>query len=180
MNKLLCVDVYLDNTPFYGNPAFDNGDDNMFTFSCTEESLRKWYKMHEEDFIEEQMFDLGITREECSFEKWYNEVYVADDLDGFYQFCIDSKRDVGETCPHCDFENEFEDWSPEDGYIKTCSHCGQKMFLCDECMHADDNQCGKCDWHDEEIDGKKYSVCFRGRYEVKSDADLELARRYAE
>ena len=88
MGKLLTVTVYLDETPFFGNPVFDNGDDNIFSFTVTEEIVREWYRLHEEEFIKAQMHELKIPREECSFEKWWNEVSITEDFDGFYDFCF--------------------------------------------------------------------------------------------
>lgn len=67
------------------------------------------------------------------------------------------KREVVETCPWCEAENVME-WNIEnDGYVAYCPHCGNKMMLCDECMHSDDNECMHCDWC-EDCDG---GVCFR-------------------
>ena len=69
------------------------------------------------------------------------------------------KRDVIETCPHCDNENNFE-WDVDaNGYIAECTECKRKIFLCDECLNSEDNEERKCDWHLEGNCG----VCFRGR-----------------
>lgn len=163
-NKLLYVEMYLSETPFDGLMAFDNGDDNKFGFTCTEEIVREWYAMHEEEFIEEQMDELDISEEECSFENWFYRTYVMDDFDGFYDFIMDRSQEVTEVCPHCDTENNYTAYECN-GYVATCKECGRKIMLCSECMMADDNECGKCDWHEETIDGKTYGVCFRGRTE---------------
>ena len=64
-----------------------------------------------------------------------------------------------ETCPHCDCDNVFGNLDPEEkGYIAICWNCGKKIFLCDACLHADDNPERKCDWK-ERRDGRG---CFRG------------------
>lgn len=64
-----------------------------------------------------------------------------------------------EICPECDTENTYPEWDPEEkGYIATCGNCGKKIFLCDACLHADDNDECKCDWRERE-DGRG---CFRG------------------
>lgn len=61
-----------------------------------------------------------------------------------------------EMCPHCMGENVFPGWDTEEqGYVSVCQHCGEKIMLCDECQHADDNPVGKCDWES--------GRCFRGR-----------------
>ena len=68
-----------------------------------------------------------------------------------------------EVCPHCGNENVYENIDPVAvGYKMVCNGCGAEIMLCDECMHADDNPCGKCNWHEEIRGGKKVGVCFRG------------------
>lgn len=62
--------------------------------------------------------------------------------------------EIVEVCPHCDAEN-VQMWNVDTmGFVTTCSECGKKILLCDECMHRDDNVLCRCDWWD----GK----CFRG------------------
>lgn len=52
--------------------------------------------------------------------------------------------EVVEVCPECGAENIMT-WDVEkDGYVAYCPHCGSKMMLCDECLHADDAKV--CDW----------------------------------
>lgn len=66
------------------------------------------------------------------------------------------KYNIIEMCPHCEAENEFP-WDVETmGYVATCQHCGKKLMLCDECMHADDNPGMRCDWRNE-----CGGICFR-------------------
>lgn len=63
-----------------------------------------------------------------------------------------------EVCPICDSENYYPGFDPEKkGYVTKCC-CGKKIFLCDACLHAEDNPTGKCDWIETE-DGRG---CFRG------------------
>ena len=69
-----------------------------------------------------------------------------------------------ECCPHCGAENVYQEIDPVAcGYIQKCQGCGKKIFLCDECYHADDNPYMKCDWHPI-MDGDKGigGECFRG------------------
>lgn len=64
-----------------------------------------------------------------------------------------------ETCPYCECENVFGNWDPEEkGYIATCWNCGKEIFLCDACLHAEDNPGQVCDWK-ERRDGRG---CMRG------------------
>ena len=66
---------------------------------------------------------------------------------------------VYEMCPHCETENEL-DWNIEAmGYTAKCQCCGEKLMLCDECMHADDNEGMHCDWRDNGCGG----ICFRDK-----------------
>ena len=52
--------------------------------------------------------------------------------------------EVVEVCPECGAENIIR-WDVEkEGYVAYCPHCGSKMMLCDECLHADDAKV--CDW----------------------------------
>jgi len=69
-----------------------------------------------------------------------------------------------ETCPHCDNINIYPDYDPiANNYIAVCQECGERIQLCDECMHAHDNKEGFCDWHISRR-SKNYEVgkCFRG------------------
>ena len=67
-----------------------------------------------------------------------------------------------EVCPHCGSENTYPMWNTEEsGFVAVCNHCGKEIFLCDECIHAEDKlneDCCYCDWCETECGGK----CFRG------------------
>lgn len=75
------------------------------------------------------------------------------------------KPEVTEVCPHCDSENTMVWDIGKEGYTARCPRCGEKMMLCDECQHADDNPRGFCDWHDNCNGG----TCFRDRKESIED-----------
>lgn len=84
-------------------------------------------------------------------EKWM-EIFV-DALKNNYYF------EAVEMCPHCMSESVHPMWDVNiRGYVVNCQHCGKEIFLCDECLHAEDNQNRKCDWCETECGGK----CFRG------------------
>lgn len=69
-------------------------------------------------------------------------------------------REIVEVCPHCEAESNFE-WDVKSmGYVSKCPVCNKEMFLCDECLHSEDNLDQKCNWHEE----GEYSVCFRGKH----------------
>lgn len=70
-----------------------------------------------------------------------------------------------ECCPYCGSENAYPNWNAEkDGYIVTCKECGKKIFLCDECLHAEDNSLMWCDWEEYAADEGTFSGrgCKRG------------------
>ena len=69
---------------------------------------------------------------------------------------------ASEYCNNCETEIFLPGWKREDGFVVTCQNCGSQIFLCDQCLHEDDNPEQKCDWHEETRDGVKYSCCFRG------------------
>lgn len=75
-----------------------------------------------------------------------------------------AQSEAVEVCPHCMSENVFPDWEAEkQGYAAKCWRCGREIMLCDECLHADDNQGGRCDWHEIRTKGKIIEGhCFRG------------------
>jgi hypothetical protein len=64
-----------------------------------------------------------------------------------------------ELCFHCGNENIYPMYNVgSNGYVVICKHCGKKIMLCDECLHAEDNPSMKCDWVKTKYGGK----CFRG------------------
>lgn len=66
-----------------------------------------------------------------------------------------SDKSITEMCPVCESEITVE-WDIENyGYEMYCPSCGNKMRLCDECLHAADNTGKKCDF--DRITGD----CFR-------------------
>lgn len=70
-----------------------------------------------------------------------------------------------ERCPHCDCDNYFINYDVVgNGYKAICWNCGATIMLCDECLHADDNEGNACicDWHGTYKSGKCYGKCFRG------------------
>ena len=80
--------------------------------------------------------------------------------------------EAAEVCPHCEAENVYPDWDVDaKGFVATCHECGSEIFLCDECLHADDNPAGKCDWRQGRDEaGREYGVCFRGMTAGKEGA----------
>lgn len=52
---------------------------------------------------------------------------------------------VTETCPYCDSEVEMRWDTDKRGYKAYCPVCGNRLMLCDECLHSDD--CRGCDYN---------------------------------
>ncbi|MCI8351949.1 MAG: hypothetical protein HFJ86_12445 [Oscillospiraceae bacterium] len=59
---------------------------------------------------------------------------------------------VTEVCPHCESEIEMRWDTDTQGFKAFCPVCGKRLMLCDECIHAEDNSGGRCDF-DSEKDG---------------------------
>ena len=77
---------------------------------------------------------------------------------------------VTEVCPHCESEITMV-WDIKTmGYLAHCPVCGERMMLCDECIHAEDGlnaHCSHCDWNEYE-DENGNPACFRCSYERKT------------
>ena len=70
------------------------------------------------------------------------------------------KKEEIEICPFCDKEIEKK-WDVEkEGYQIPCTKCGEKIMLCDACLHSEDNKQKHCDWTMER-------GCFRKRKESR-------------
>ena len=51
---------------------------------------------------------------------------------------------VTETCPYCGAEVEIHGWDTDrDGFKAYCPYCGNRLMLCDECLHS---RCPDCDY----------------------------------
>ena len=50
------------------------------------------------------------------------------------------EREEIEICPFCDKEIKKK-WDVEkEGYQIACTECGEKIMLCDACLHSEDNK----------------------------------------
>lgn len=62
---------------------------------------------------------------------------------------ISMRREVVEVCPSCESDVVML-WNVEtDGYRAFCPYCGNRLMLCDECLHRSGG--GECDY-DKETD----------------------------
>ncbi len=56
------------------------------------------------------------------------------------------KREEIELCFNCQTEIH-KIWDVEkDEYQIPCTKCGEKIMLCDACLHSEDNKEKHCDW----------------------------------
>jgi len=86
-----------------------------------------------------------------------------EDTSNRVHFDIVLETEAVEICPWCSGENTYPNWIVEkQGYETKCRSCGHKVLLCDECLHAEDNPGGRCDWSEQ--------GCFRQRKEGGNNA----------
>ena len=103
---------------------------------------------YQKETIQEELFN--IIKDMCPDINENKEPIVYVDISSYIKIeCV-------EICPHCDREVEINWCTKEDGYEIYCPYCGQKMLLCDDCMHSPDNKAQHCDWCKE-------TGCFRNR-----------------
>lgn len=82
---------------------------------------------------------------------------LSGDLNEIIMRRANQKHEVTEVCPHCECEITMM-WSIESmGYKAFCPVCGERLMLCDECLHSgpDGEYTGKCDYC------SKTDSCFR-------------------
>lgn len=85
---LIPVCVYCDSTGLFSETECER--ENLTDMYFPVWILEEWYKKNEKDFIAECKTD--SLKEPC-FETWFNEVYTADDTDGFYDFAVEHGYD---------------------------------------------------------------------------------------
>lgn len=111
--------------------------------------------------------DVCIECEDC------NEVLVSAETDEY----DDREYEVTEVCPHCGSEVTLM-WNVEaDGYKAFCPYCGERLMLCDACLHTEDEngECdGSCDYC-RQTDSCKYNLPHTCQQKVSENplADLE-------
>ena len=66
---------------------------------------------------------------------------------------------VSEFCPHCETEVAME-WDVKTSVYKAyCPYCGNRLMLCDACLHPDGKyNCGNCDYNSKTDTCKHNSV----------------------
>jgi len=97
------------------------------------------------EYRNKKLYYKSLILPQCDYLEWveinYKDIKIDEDE------TKDEKEEVGEVaewCGECDSENCFI-WNVErDGYETVCLHCGEKLMLCDECFHSEDNPLQKC------------------------------------
>lgn len=170
MKNLIPVTVYCDSTDLYTEEEIMR--ENLCELLFPKEIVKEWVWLTAPPGEIERLS--GNENGYDWFDQWYYEESTADDTDGLYDFAISQYEfqpyrygviEQVEVCPHCDSENVYYGWDPDrSGFIANCEHCGEEIFLCDACLHHDDNPERKCDWCELSDGGK----CFRGRTKLRN------------
>ena len=85
-NEMVCVTVYADNTGLFTEQECDNC--NIVNLIVPYWVIEDWYMANEEENKRATMHELHIPEEEATFDKWFSSVYICEDVDGFYDYCI--------------------------------------------------------------------------------------------
>lgn len=89
---------------------------------------------------------------------------------------------VNEMCPHCMNVVEMVWDVEESGYEAYCPCCGNRLMLCDACLHTDVDDNGKyidrCDYTNNGCgaDGCEIEDCFRRREAAEAIKEARAAR----
>lgn len=77
------------------------------------------------------------------------------------------RYEVTEVCPYCEAEVTMQWNVQQNGYKAFCPHCGNRLMLCDECLHRDGG--GGCDY-----DQKADTCMFNQREELLTVDEIEM------
>lgn len=85
-NEMICVTVYADNTGLFTEEECncDNTVDLIVPYWVAKE----WYLKNENENKRATMHELHVSEEEATFDRWFSSVYICEDFDGFYDYCI--------------------------------------------------------------------------------------------
>lgn len=85
-NEMMYITMYADDTGLFSE--YECNKDNTVGFDIPRWILEDWYKENEDLNKEQTMDELGVSKEEATFDKWIKEIYTHDDFIGFYDYCI--------------------------------------------------------------------------------------------
>ena len=86
MGKMLTPVMYTCNTYLFNEDDIDNTEP-LCSLAIPEWIVRGYYNYYPE-FAKETAHELNIPVEQATFERWYNEVYTAEDMDGLYDYAL--------------------------------------------------------------------------------------------
>ena len=85
-NEMIYVTVYADNTGLFTEEEcnYDNTVDSIVPYWVAKE----WYLKNENENKRATIHELHVSEEEATFDRWFSSVYICEDFDGFYDYCI--------------------------------------------------------------------------------------------
>ena len=96
--EMLTVCVHSDTTGLYSED--ECGFDNLCDLAFPRWIVGKYYEQSKDVYDMETSKELGIPVEECTFNRWFSDVCVADDFDELFEFALEhgfeAKRDYWE------------------------------------------------------------------------------------
>ena len=116
-NEMVYVTVYADNTGLFTEEEcnYDNTVDLIVPYWVAKE----WYLKNENENKRATMHELHIPEEEATFDRWFSSVYICEDFDGFYDYCIIKgviPNLLEQECDNSRYKICYED---SDGYAQT-------------------------------------------------------------
>lgn len=118
----------------------EHGDNVEAVFDCISTCCKQYcidigdecYESTKESF-ENKPFAIGLT--EKTLDRLKKELGVTA-----------MENIVHETCPNCGLDVEMN-WDVDAlGYKAYCPRCGERLMLCDECLHPNGEYCCNCDY----------------------------------
>ena len=85
MSKMLTPAMYDVDTGLFTEEEIESADEAIVDIDIPEWIVRAYYEANPK-FAKDTARELRIPVEEATFERWYTEVYVADDMDGLCTF----------------------------------------------------------------------------------------------
>ena len=159
--EMITVCIFADTTNQFTQEEIEQ--DNTCDMEFPRRIVYEYYKQRESEFIAKTACELGISKENCSFDKWVREASTCDDFDDLYDFALqrgyqairygEPEKWCGsvdgheiEVCPHCGKEVELWWDINKDGFKAFCPYCGKRLMLCDACTHRYGYYASDCDY----------------------------------
>ena len=82
--EMIYVCVYADTTGLFSEDEVDI--DNLCDIAFPKRIVEQYYEESKDVFDAETSRELNIPIEECTFDKWLHEVYIAEDTEELFEF----------------------------------------------------------------------------------------------